>query len=264
MPSTGDSSMTLSVNISPVQLRDPWFAQKLLKLLVLANFPGQPARSNHRNLPARQHQRGSRADHQPKNQGVTISLDDFGSGYSSLSQLRSPPFDRIIKIDRSFVTTMAEDAESETIIRMITALGEGLRLPITAEGSRPRKCSTSSTGWAGRSRVRAISTGARPPPRRSPKCWPNRAARETRRRPRARRLPNSRPHAAPRRAPRNRTKPPGPTAPPALAGPRPRQRIEAGDHAGFSSRCTDWATISSCSTGAGGAAAAHRRASPAH
>lgn len=129
-----DPSLTLSVNISPIQLRDPWFAQKLLKLLIEANFP--PSRLEieitesclHENIGLVRTLVTSL-----KNQGIRISLDDFGTGYSSLSQLRSLPFDRI-KIDRSFVSSLTEDPESVTIIKAITSLGEGLGLPITAEG----------------------------------------------------------------------------------------------------------------------------------
>ncbi len=127
-------ALTLSVNISPVQLRDPWFAQKILKLLVEANFP--PSRLEievtesclHENLGLVRSLIASL-----KNQGVQISLDDFGTGYSSLSQLRTLPFDRI-KIDRSFVMSLVDNKESATIIQSIVALGEGLGLPITAEG----------------------------------------------------------------------------------------------------------------------------------
>ena len=68
-----------------------------------------------------------------RNQGIGISLDDFGTGYSSLAQLRMLPFNRI-KIDRSFVSSMRDSADSATIVRSITSLGEGLGLPITAEG----------------------------------------------------------------------------------------------------------------------------------
>lgn len=126
--------LTLSVNISPVQLRDPWFAQKLLKLLIAANFP--PSRLEievtesclHDNIGLVRTMITSL-----QNQGVMVSLDDFGTGYSSLSQLRSLPFDRI-KIDRSFVATVNDSAESATIVQSIIALGEGLGLPITAEG----------------------------------------------------------------------------------------------------------------------------------
>jgi EAL domain-containing protein (putative c-di-GMP-specific phosphodiesterase class I) len=65
--------------------------------------------------------------------GVTISLDDFGTGYASLSQLQSLPFDRI-KIDKSFVTSLLSDRQSDAIVSTILSLGRALQLPITAEG----------------------------------------------------------------------------------------------------------------------------------
>ncbi|MBP0576039.1 EAL domain-containing protein, partial [Mycobacterium tuberculosis] len=51
-----------------------------------------------------------------KGLGVKISMDDFGTGYSSLSCLRSFPFDKI-KIDQSFIRTMATAPETATIVR---------------------------------------------------------------------------------------------------------------------------------------------------
>ncbi len=65
--------------------------------------------------------------------GVQISLDDFGTGYSSLSRLRSFRFDRI-KIDRSFVKDMTEDAQARGLVRAIAALGTGLAMATVAEG----------------------------------------------------------------------------------------------------------------------------------
>ncbi len=136
---TWDPSLTLSVNISPVQLRDPWFAHKLLKLLVEANFP--PERLDieitesclHENVTIVRTLISSL-----RNQGIRVSLDDFGTGYSSLAQLRSLPFDHI-KIDRSFVSNLMESPDSETIVKAITSLGEGLGMPVTAEGVETRE-----------------------------------------------------------------------------------------------------------------------------
>jgi len=65
--------------------------------------------------------------------GVHISMDDFGTGYSSLSYLRSFPFDKI-KIDRSFVHDIGENADSQAIVRAIVSLGSSLGIKITAEG----------------------------------------------------------------------------------------------------------------------------------
>ena len=65
--------------------------------------------------------------------GARISLDDFGTGYSSLSYLRSFPFDKI-KIDRSFVNEISDNADCRTIVRAIAELASGLRMVTTAEG----------------------------------------------------------------------------------------------------------------------------------
>lgn len=131
---TWDPNLTLSVNISPVQLRDPWFAQRILKLLVQHNFP--PSRLDieitesclHENLDEVRTMILSL-----RNQGVKISLDDFGTGYASLNQLRDLTFDHL-KIDRSFVTGILESDTNQNIVDAILTLGKALDLPITAEG----------------------------------------------------------------------------------------------------------------------------------
>ena len=68
-----------------------------------------------------------------KNQGVRLALDDFGTGFSSLAHLRSLPFD-VIKIDRSFVSSIDKDRESAAIIRAVTTLADALGVPVTVEG----------------------------------------------------------------------------------------------------------------------------------
>ena len=65
--------------------------------------------------------------------GIRISLDDFGTGQSSLGRLREFHFDKL-KIDRSFIAAMLEDRPSEHIIRAILAMCEGLGMDVVAEG----------------------------------------------------------------------------------------------------------------------------------
>jgi len=65
--------------------------------------------------------------------GVCISMDDFGSGYSSLSYLQAFPFDKI-KIDRAFVLNLGRNPQSAAIVRAVIGLGHGLEMSIVAEG----------------------------------------------------------------------------------------------------------------------------------
>ena len=65
--------------------------------------------------------------------GIRLSIDDFGAGYTSLSQLKTLPIDEL-KIDRSFVMTMSSDARDALIVRSVVELGQNLGLNIVAEG----------------------------------------------------------------------------------------------------------------------------------
>ncbi|HTK57861.1 MAG TPA: EAL domain-containing protein [Sphingomicrobium sp.] len=129
-----DPSIKLSVNISPTQLTDSWLAQRIVRLLAEAGFPAE-------RLVVEITESSLFADldlaraivTSLKNQGVKLALDDFGTGFSSLAHLRSLPFD-VIKIDRSFVSTITNDPESAAIVRAVTTLAEALRVPVTVEG----------------------------------------------------------------------------------------------------------------------------------
>jgi diguanylate cyclase (GGDEF)-like protein len=71
--------------------------------------------------------------HDLKARGIRISMDDFGTGYSSLGYLRSFPFDKI-KIDKSFVNGIIDDAQAQEIMHVIMLLGSALGMRVTVEG----------------------------------------------------------------------------------------------------------------------------------
>ena len=127
-------TLVLGVNISPAQMRDPWLAQKIVKLLLEMNFPAERLEIEIteaallENLGFASSIIGSL-----KNQGIRVALDDFGTGYSSLTHLRALPLDRI-KIDRSFVMRMTRDPEAAALVRMIVSLADSLGIAAMAEG----------------------------------------------------------------------------------------------------------------------------------
>ena len=133
------ASLSLSFNISPLQLSDPWFAQRFLKLLVRHNFP--PERVELDIAESCLHENTEQVQAIIKslqNQGVRINLDDFGKGLSSLDHLRSLTFDRV-KIDRSFITGIHGEASNSKIVDAIVTLGANLNVSIAAEGVEDQK-----------------------------------------------------------------------------------------------------------------------------
>ncbi len=149
------SHLKIAVNISPIQFRDSRLAERILKLVTETNFPACRLEVEITETSFLEDRETALTIVESlKNMGITISLDDFGTGYASMSQLQSLPFDRI-KIDKSFVTSLLSDTQSDAIVTTILALGRALHLPITAEGiedkgTRDRLCRlgcSDGQGW---------------------------------------------------------------------------------------------------------------------
>jgi diguanylate cyclase (GGDEF)-like protein len=124
----------VAVNVSAAQFRSP----RLLQVIVtaLANSGLRPARLEieiTETVLLHQKETALAVLRQLRELGVRIVMDDFGTGYSSLTYLQCFPFDKI-KIDRSFVTDIAENANSLNIVRAVAALAGGLGMTATAEG----------------------------------------------------------------------------------------------------------------------------------
>jgi len=128
------ADVKVAVNLSPVQFR----GRNLVQVVVsaLANSGLSPKRLEleiTESLFLAETEANLAILHQLRELGVSISMDDFGSGYSSLSYLRSFPFDKI-KIDRSFVKDIAKRSDCVAIVRAISGLGRSLNITTTAEG----------------------------------------------------------------------------------------------------------------------------------
>jgi diguanylate cyclase (GGDEF)-like protein len=128
------AQLKIAANISPVQFRDPYLAERVIQLLTSTGFPAQRLELEiTEGSLLEDRELATTIVHSLKNAGITISLDDFGTGYASLSQLQALPFDRI-KIDKSFVSALLRDQQSAMIVSAIASLGRSLSVPVTAEG----------------------------------------------------------------------------------------------------------------------------------
>jgi len=126
--------IALSVNISPVQLRDPLLPELIRRTAEQGGFPIErlTVEITESALIDNLDQASSIA-FELKQLGVKLALDDFGTGYSSLRHLQALPFDEI-KVDHSFVTSMLVDRHSRKIVAAVVGLGQSLGLLTVAEG----------------------------------------------------------------------------------------------------------------------------------
>ena len=126
--------LSVAVNISPKQFGSPDLVSKILNALAASGIsPHRLELEITESVFISQVEKTMAVLHRLRALGVRIALDDFGTGYSSLSYLRSFPFDKV-KIDRSFVTDLANGQNGHAIIRAITTLAEALGMETLAEG----------------------------------------------------------------------------------------------------------------------------------
>lgn len=124
----------LHVNISAIQLAQPGFARHLLDSIQINNLKNtnlcieitesQLLQESESVLDTLQYLR---------NHGVTVAIDDFGSGFSSLSYLHKLPFD-CIKIDRGFIKDILHDEKNKAVVTSVIFLATSFNVPVVAEG----------------------------------------------------------------------------------------------------------------------------------
>ncbi len=124
----------ICINVSAVELCDDSYEQKIVRLLDVTGFPAEnlelevkeAAFLNNSNQAAAVLER-------LKMRGISIAIDDFGVGYSSLSHLQQLPVDKL-KIDRSFIRDTPGNQNSMAMAKAVISLGSTLGLKVIAEG----------------------------------------------------------------------------------------------------------------------------------
>jgi EAL domain-containing protein (putative c-di-GMP-specific phosphodiesterase class I) len=126
--------LTLAVNVSAKQFRQPDFVARIQRVLLETG-----AKPSHLKLELTESIVLENVEstiarmRELKLLGVSFSMDDFGTGYSSLQYLKQLPLDQI-KIDRSFVRDIASDVNDAAIVQTIIAMSDALALNVIAEG----------------------------------------------------------------------------------------------------------------------------------
>jgi diguanylate cyclase (GGDEF)-like protein/PAS domain S-box-containing protein len=131
---TWPDHIRISVNVSPVQLKCPTLALKIAGALAASGLAANRLELEITEaVLIRDDETALAILHQLRAIGIRIALDDFGTGYSSLSYLKRFPFDKI-KIDRCFISDIAEIGGSSVIVQAVVNIAAARNMTTTAEG----------------------------------------------------------------------------------------------------------------------------------
>ncbi|MFY8087768.1 MAG: putative bifunctional diguanylate cyclase/phosphodiesterase [Rubrivivax sp.] len=126
--------MRVAINVSGVQLRQDGFAQRLAEQLKSQGLqPGRFTCEITETVAMEDTQATQRALAQMANMGVHVSIDDFGTGHSSLALLRRLRAEEL-KIDRAFVTDLGHSADALAVAKAIVQMAHSLDMKVVAEG----------------------------------------------------------------------------------------------------------------------------------
>ncbi len=128
------ADLGVSVNVSGKQFGQTDLVQKVAGVLETVKLPPEALRLEITESAVITHvEQAESALRRLREMGIAIYMDDFGTGVSSLSRLRSMPID-VLKIDRSFVKNLSSDPDDVAFVKMILALASHQRLGVIAEG----------------------------------------------------------------------------------------------------------------------------------
>ncbi|MBA3695981.1 MAG: EAL domain-containing protein [Methylotenera sp.] len=127
-------NLTVAVNLSATQLYHSDISKIVRDILKTTGFPAQNLELElTESILMSRESESIKKLYQIKELGISLAVDDFGAGYSSLAYLRRFPLD-VLKIDRSFVADLEDDKDDRAITATIIAIGRTLNLKVIAEG----------------------------------------------------------------------------------------------------------------------------------
>ncbi|WP_078555938.1 EAL domain-containing protein [Bacillus alkalicellulosilyticus] len=124
----------VSINLSPKQFQNEFLVEEIERLITQYQLPPELIELEvTESMTMENRERSIAVLQNLNNLGVQLAIDDFGTGHSSLQYLKDFPIHRL-KIDRSFISEIAENPKSKQITSAIILLGKALNLEVTAEG----------------------------------------------------------------------------------------------------------------------------------
>jgi len=126
--------LKVAVNVSPVQIKSPGLVLNIVRILAESGLhAGRLELEMTETVLIQDDEATLSVLHNLRDLGVRIAMDDFGTGFSSLSYLHRFPFDKI-KIDRCFIKNLPDDSGSEATIKAIIGIAKARNITTTAEG----------------------------------------------------------------------------------------------------------------------------------
>ncbi|MGQ0485955.1 MAG: putative bifunctional diguanylate cyclase/phosphodiesterase [Hyphomicrobiales bacterium] len=124
----------LSINVSPVQLNNPDFVRDVRRVTAQCGLPLERLELEiTESFLIHNPGRAKEVIDELRTSGISVSLDDFGTGFSSVGYLRQFAFDKV-KLDRSLTNSIVRDAATQRVVQGTVLIATGLSLEITAEG----------------------------------------------------------------------------------------------------------------------------------
>ncbi len=126
--------LTVAVNLSAIQFHQPELVKELAAILWSTGAPAEALELEiTETMVMRDPERAVGVMTELRAMGVRLSIDDFGTGHSSLGYLKRFPIDRL-KVDRSFVRDLPHNGDDVAITRAVIALAHSLKMTVVAEG----------------------------------------------------------------------------------------------------------------------------------